>query len=283
MQTQRFATVEDFLSVAGAFLAAREAEHNLILGIASSLQTSPDAYEGQPLLLAVREGDAVLATAIRTPPNNLVLSETEEPVAPAMADALGGEELPGLTGPPDFVRSLAEEWVARHGGSWQVTMDERIYQLSAVRMPPPGAGAPRLAAASDRATIERFVIDFSIEAMGDADTARVRRDLAAWQDGRGRRRFWLWEVDGRPVCLVGGGMETPNGVRIGPVYTPPTDRGNGYASRLTAHVSQHMLDEGRRFCFLYTNQANATANHIYEEIGYEPVTDALMVAFTGLG
>jgi predicted GNAT family acetyltransferase len=277
MHTQRFATVEDFLSVAGTFLAAREAEHNLILGIASSLQTSPDAYEGTPQLLAVRDGDAVVAAALRTPPNNVVLSETDADVSAMLADELADEPLPGVTGPPAFVRSLADAWVARRGGSWQVTMDERIYQLSSVRMPRPGAGAPRLTGASDRKTIERFVIDFSIEAMGHADAARVRRDLAAWEDGRGRRRFWLWEVDGRPVSVVGGGMETPNGVRIGPVYTPPAERGNGYASRLTAHVSQHMLDEGRRFCFLYTNQANATANHIYQEIGYQPVTDALMV------
>jgi predicted GNAT family acetyltransferase len=40
-----------------------------------------------------------------------------------------------------------------------------------------------------------------------------------------------------------------------------------------------MLDEGRRFCFLYTDLANPTSNRIYTAIGYEPVTDALMVGF----
>jgi predicted GNAT family acetyltransferase len=103
------------------------------------------------------------------------------------------------------------------------------------------------------------------------------RTLAEWE--RGDRRFWLWEDGGAPVSLVGGGSRTPNGVRIGPVYTPPEQRGRGYASSLTAAVSQRLLDEGRRFCFLYTNLANPTSNRIYLTIGYRPVADALMVAF----
>jgi hypothetical protein len=63
------------------------------------------------------------------------------------------------------------------------------------------------------------------------------------------------------------------------VYTPTGDRGKGYASNLAAWVSRAVMDEGRRFCFLYTNLANPTANKIYQAIGYEPVTDARMVAF----
>ena len=50
-------------------------------------------------------------------------------------------------------------------------------------------------------------------------------------------------------------------------------RGRGYASALVAAISQAELDAGRRFCFLFTDQANPTANHIYQAIGYEPVRD----------
>lgn len=35
-----------------------------------------------------------------------------------------------------------------------------------------------------------------------------------------------------------------------------------------------MLDAGRRFCFLYTDLANPTSNHIYHNVGYHPVADA---------
>jgi predicted GNAT family acetyltransferase len=65
-------------------------------------------------------------------------------------------------------------------------------------------------------------------------------------------------------------------VRIGPVYTPPEARNRGYASALVAAISQAQLDAGRRFCFLFTDLANPTANHIYQAIGYEPVRDVDM-------
>ena len=38
MRLDRYTRVADFLAAAGDFLAAREAEHNLILGISSSLR-----------------------------------------------------------------------------------------------------------------------------------------------------------------------------------------------------------------------------------------------------
>ena len=95
---------------------------------------------------------------------------------------------------------------------------------------------------------------------------------------RGTGGFALWEDDG-PVSLAGWGGETPNGVRIGPVYTPPGFRRRGYASALTASVSADRLAAGRRFCFLYTDLANPTSNRIYVEIGYERVCDAMEFVF----
>jgi predicted GNAT family acetyltransferase len=88
----------------------------------------------------------------------------------------------------------------------------------------------------------------------------------------------IWE-DGDPVCFAGYGGETPNGARIGPVYTPPEHRRRGYGSVLTADLSQRLLDEGRSYCFLYTDSANPTSNRIYQAIGYERVCDSAMYAF----
>jgi predicted GNAT family acetyltransferase len=66
---------------------------------------------------------------------------------------------------------------------------------------------------------------------------------------------------------------TPHGIRVGPVYTPPSDRGHGFASAVTAAASQAQLDQGRRFVFLFTDLTNPTSNKIYQAIGYEPVID----------
>lgn len=279
MRLDRYTRVADFLAAGGDFLAAREAEHNLILGIASSLVGSPDRYDGPPYLAVVSDGDRVVMAAMRTPPFNLVLSEVDDPAALAVLAAdLVGSELPGVVGPPQAAREFADRWMRSEGGTWAVVIDERIYRLSAVRAPPPAPGSWRSAGPADRDLLAGWLVDFGIEALNDADAVRVELGLDEWAAGWGRR-FWLWETGGRPVALVAASGETPHGIRIGPVYTPPPHRARGYASNLTAAVSQALLDEGRTFCFLYTNLANGTANRIYQAIGYEPVTDAVMLRF----
>ena len=281
VQLTRYDNAQDFMAAAGPFLAAREAEHNLMLGIVSNLLGDAGAYDAAPLLASVTDGGGeLLAAVIRTPPHNMVMSELDDRAAIALlADGLAAEQLPGAVGPPSAIRAFADAWTAAIGGSWRVGREERIYRLSEVTPPAPGHGAPRLADASDRETIGGWLAAFEREALDEeAEAGMIERALDAWLRG-GARRFWLWDVDGRPVSLVGAGGRTPNGVRIGPVYTPPAERGNGFASSLTAWVSQAMLDEGRRYCFLYTDLGNRTANHIYQAIGYQPVTDALMVSF----
>lgn len=279
LRLDRYVRAGEFLAVAGAYLQAREAEHNLLLGIAGTLRDEPGTYdEPPPLFATVTQGERVVAAAVRTPPRNLVLSEIDEAAAvEVLADGLAGEELPGVVGPPEAVRQFAERWTGRTGEGWQVQIEERIFRLRRVIPPRPTPGAMRPAQVADRDLMVEWIVAFEREALPDSDAARVADSVDDSLAGVGHRIF-LWE-DAEPVSLVGTGGATPNGIRIGPVYTPPRFRGRGYASALTATVSQAMLDEGRRFCFLYTDLANPTSNRIYAAIGYEPVTDASMVGF----
>ena len=63
------------------------------------------------------------------------------------------------------------------------------------------------------------------------------------------------------------------------MYTPPELRGRGYASACVAALSARELDEGRRFCFLYTDLSNPVSNAIYQRIGYTPVSDVVDYRF----
>jgi predicted GNAT family acetyltransferase len=60
--------------------------------------------------------------------------------------------------------------------------------------------------------------------------------------------------------------------RIGPVYTPPEQRGRGWASNAVAEVSRRRQAEGTQVC-LFTDQANPTSNGIYAALGFVPVVD----------
>jgi predicted GNAT family acetyltransferase len=63
------------------------------------------------------------------------------------------------------------------------------------------------------------------------------------------------------------------------VYTPPSDRGRGFASSIVTELTRHLLEGGRRFCFLYTDLANPTSNHIYRSIGYRPIAESVHLSF----
>ena len=282
LSVERPPDVEAFLARAGGFLAANEAANNLLFGICASLRVNPTTY-GEPARFAVvarpgGAGDRVVAAALQTPPHQLVLSRIEGPgAADALADALADEVLPGVLGSPEIVRRFADRWASRTGRRAERAMAERIFQLTAVRMPRPTSGSMRIASEQDRALVSDWLRAFADEALGesfeDPDVAADR-----WISDSGRR-LHLWQDGDRTVSLCGVGGATPNGTRVGPVYTPPALRGRGYASNLVAHASKAQLEAGRRFVFLFTDLANPTSNRIYQAIGYEPVEDVDQYVF----
>ena len=159
-------------------------------------------------------------------------------------------------------------------------MQQRIYALERVEPPPRPRGEARVATPDDRELLLRWWHAFVEEAIheGGPGAEHVERAvdhrLASPHAG-----VLLWEDDGAVVSLAGWGGPTPSGSRVGPVYTPPELRGHGYATALTAALSQRLLAAGRRFCFLYTDLANPTSNAIYERIGYRRVCDSAEIAF----
>lgn len=67
--------------------------------------------------------------------------------------------------------------------------------------------------------------------------------------------------------------KTPNGNLVNFVYTPPHLRRRGYATECVAHLSKRLLEEGNKFCFLFTDLSNLISNSIYQKIGYRPIID----------
>ena len=269
---ERLATVDAFIDAAGAFLVAREAEHSLILGICSNLQLGIRPSANGPLeFLVVRAAGEVVLVAIQTPPYNLVLSEVDQGEAvPALAESLAGLDLPGVLGPTGHAGSFAQHWGAEAGRTPILQMRERIFRLSTVRPPPnPVTGRLRVAGPEDRDLVIGWFADFRDEALPPS-TPPVPDDLVDRRIATGG--VFLWD-DAGPVSLTVVGSRTPNGARIGPVYTPPDRRGRGYASACVAGASQAQLNRGLAFVFLFTDLANPTSNHIYQEIGYDPVRD----------
>ena len=261
-------TVDEFLERAGPLLLADEARHNLILGIAGTVRDRPAVYPDAAFWVV--DG----AAALRTRPYNLVLATPRDEGALRALVAAIDEELPGVSGTAPEVFEFARLW----GKPWTATMEQNVFALDRVELPPPVPGTMRAATQDDLALLVAWWHAFVVEAVPEDDNGPAHdRELILRRLEAGA--LDLWEVDGMPVSMVGCGGQTPNGVRIGPVYTPPEHRGRGYATMLTALVSQRRLDAGRTFCFLYTDAANPASNAIYERIGYRKVAEAAAIAF----
>lgn len=273
-----------FLAEAEPLLLADEARHNLILGIAGTIRDAPDVYPLRSLWL-VRFDGAVLAAALRTPPYNLILAGPRSPQALAALAGAITEDLPGVVGAEPEVHEFAELWSRQTGVPARTNMRQGIYALERVEPPPSAPGSPRVATEDDRELALRWWIAFGEEVLHEGGPGRERAPqsvdhrLSSPTGG-----LLLWEDGGETVSLAGWGGPTPNGIRIGPVYTPPDLRGRGYATALTAELSQQLLDGrlfagGRSFCFLYTDLANPTSNKIYERIGYRRIAESAEILF----
>ncbi len=272
----------EFLREAEPLLLPNEALENLIFGIAGTIVVAPSRYPERRFWLAADGGEPV-AAALRTPPYNLVLARPRGDDALAALIPAIEDELPGVVGAHPEVDEFVRLWSQRREVSSRVLREQGIYALETVRPVPRPPGAARTARLDDKPLLLEWLAAFGEEALSEDDPGRVEAvRLIEHRLGADDAGFLLWEDGREPVSAAGWGGPTPNGVRIGPVYTPPALRRRGYATALTAELSQRLLDGGRSFCVLYTDLANPTSNAIYERIGYVRVGESAMVAFDPL-
>jgi uncharacterized protein len=188
----------------------------------------------------------------------------------------------GVTGPLPAPQRFAHAWQRLTGDGFVVQIEERCYKLERLIQPRDVPGAARLATEADLKVLTDWRMAFTAEAVPHEATSRdevesyTRQRFAAPTERVGT---FLWEVDGQAVSMASYGGPTPNGLRIGGVYTPPEFRRRGYAGACTAATCEFILRSGRSFATLYTDLANSTSNHIYQAIGFEPVCDAVQYGF----
>ncbi len=287
MQLTRFDSIAPFWMQAEPYLCQREAEHNLMLGVGGAIRDGSVSVSNPYLALAT-EGGALVMVSLRTPPRELLIScDAPPPAIDLLADDLLTVDpaLNGVTAARDVSLRFAQAWESRTGCAYRRHMAMRIFRLDQVFPPQPAAsGMMRAARTDERDLLTDWAVAFSAEALDvltrDNAERMIERLLTGNPEQRGLR---VWEDGGRAVSMAAYGGPTPHGIRVNLVYTPPELRGRGYASACVAALSQELLKSGRQFCFLFTDLANPTSNHIYQMIGYRPVSDVDMYRFEGGG
>ncbi|WP_260428351.1 GNAT family N-acetyltransferase [Micromonospora globispora] len=200
--------------------------------------------------------------------------------AMALASALHerGEDVPAVNGALPAVETCAAELARLGGGQVEVAQHTRLHELGELVWPAPVPGGLQVATEDDVGLVTEWFGAF----MGDADEQAGRQRGASAHEVPDRAdvvrrlqtgRVWFWvDEAGERVHLTAANPPSFGVVRVGPVYTPPAQRGRGWASNAVAEVSRRIQAEGARVC-LFTDQANPTSNKIYAALGYRPVVD----------
>lgn len=189
-----------------------------------------------------------------------------------LADLLGRlPNLRGLAGHAELVTQVAN--ALGHRGTVE-RISQRLFRLDEL-VPPVGVSGDAITAGeSHRELVRDWYAAFMAEAHDIAQDPRAAADR-----GLAEGTCWLWRDDaGEVVSMAVRRRVLAGSARIGPVYTPPGERGRGYGSAVTAAATRDILDEGA-VPVLFTDLANPTSNKIYQLLGYRPVEDRLMILF----
>ena len=288
---------QTFLDTAHAHLAADPVVTTVVATVTSRYADLRAAGEPPPTgwpewWAVVRDTEGAVAglamRAARTPPHPLFVLPMADDAARALARQLHarGESVGGLNGSLPSAEVCAAELARLQGDRVEVAQHTRLFELTELVAPVGVPGRLRVATMDDL----DLAVDWVGRFMHDADV-QAGRDPAAHgreaiePDDLARRieggTYWFWlDAAGERVHLTGANPPAFGVARIGPVYTPPEHRRQGYAAAAVAEVSQHFLDAGARVC-LYTDQANPTSNGVYQALGYVAVVDQVNLRIVG--
>lgn len=188
--------------------------------------------------------------------------------------------LPGVTGFVGTAALFAQAYAATNGLTCSMHMSLGAYICQKVRKPRRVPGELRLADGGDEETVAAFLAGFARDAHGEPATPESKRPAAAEAIGTGN--LYLWIADGRPASMANIAHRSPRHGRINAVYTPPEQRGRGYAGAVVAGLSARLLKEGLT-PMLYADAANPLPARAYRRVGFERQGSVADIRFDGPG
>lgn len=261
----------DFLDRCGTILAKDPIEHNLILTLCQNAEKQRAQGKGDLRCAILSDSGDFVVAAVQTPPHNLVLSRARGSDISPLAETLVKHNFtfPGIVGPSDVTAAFAERWTALTGKAFTEYMDQIIYMLKGRELLLPTVeGELRFAAAENVKQVAEWISAFSKSSLPKAEQINTREAKRQAEELVKSCRMAFWTVKGKPVAQasVSG---TERVARINRVYTPPENRGHGYASAVVANLTKLQLAQGKKMSCLYADARNTKANSIYRKIGYE--------------
>ncbi len=235
------------------------------------------------LMATVSDANSIVLTALMTPPYNITLYATDNVIIPeavtCMIDGLSNYKIPGVVSEKSLAEFFANEYTSRNLLKININMSQRIYTLSSVNSAVKQFGSLRLLKEEDMNFFPYWFEAFQAASVYGNTKMTIPEKIEEYRYRLSTKKLHVLEVDGIPVAMAGFSKELKTALGVAFVYTPPYNRGKGYATSCVAKLSQLALDQGFSKCVLYTDLLNPTSNSIYQQIGYEPICDSMELKF----
>ncbi|TDB95841.1 GNAT family N-acetyltransferase [Actinomadura sp. 7K534] len=270
--------LDEFMAAAGGFLHDDPARNTVALTVTGDMRAEGPEVRKDVLFGWWPGGEHVEGAFLWTPSYPPLLSAMPERAARNLADVLAEREaaLPGVSGSQAATEAFADEWKRRTGAASRVTMHQRLYRLGELEVPDPlPAGTARTANRDERPLMLEWATAFwtEVDEHGPVNTAMMDARLETG-------RIALWEAGGQPVAMAWWSPVAAGMSRVSAVYTPPEHRRRGYGAAVTTKATRSAMEEGATDVVLFTDLANPTSNAVYHRLGYRPVEDRMVLAFT---
>ncbi len=265
-----YKTPQLFLDDTETLLEQRELENNLILGLCKGFTDKTKIFDKCVFINSFDEKQ-IQATSIKTYSKAIVSGITKDlQHIKALADFYLEKDidLPGVVGESFYSIEFSKFY-----GKLQVSERTMIvHKLTEVNNLPLSTGD--LLRATDQ-DIE-LLADWTVRFEEDAKTFPRQSNeqiLESTKSRVGLGNIFKWVDKGEIVSIAAIVRQTKNAGIVGLVYTPNKLRGNGYATSAVQKLSERILQNGFKYCGLFTDKSNPTSNNIYKKIGYCPATE----------
>jgi RimJ/RimL family protein N-acetyltransferase len=208
----------------------------------------------------------------------LVQAPAHAPAVVREAVRRSGRSVTGFSGPWDQVVVARRALGLAAAPATKDSRDE-LYRLELARLVIPealatGAVHCRHPDGDELDLLADWRASFSLEALGARDDAELRRASRAdvlLQHKRGAD--WVLVSGTAPVAYSVFNAMLPEIVQIGGVWTPPEQRGRGYARSVVAGSLLAARKQGVQRAVLFADPSNAAARAAYLAIGFRVVGD----------
>ncbi|WP_042143990.1 GNAT family N-acetyltransferase [Paucisalibacillus sp. EB02] len=274
-------SIKRYLERVEDLLLQQEANNNLMLGLLERGKNNIGVFTDGIRLGIVEENGEPIYAFMQTPPNKWILPKVKhqhEHAIQAVVQFLFQNKypVPGVIGPSELVDEFVGLWKELTGKIENIHMKQLIYQLDEVKVKPDPKGKLIQGTDEHLSNVREWLQHFGEQA--NMEIAKTQADSMA-RSYIQKGSIYLWESEGELVSMVNNSRRTRNGASVNAVFTPDEHKRKGYATSVVAALSQKLLDEGAKFCNLYTDLSNPTSNSIYKKIGYYVVGDSVDCLF----